>query len=828
VADTLDLNLFPFHRIKGQEWPQLPGLMALTPPKRTARGREDDRLIIYLTISGNLPFSSGEYNQLIARTAQHYYRATGSLTSAIRTTAEVINQSLVERNLRTTGKGQYIIGRLILGVLRGSQFVFAQCGPTHFFHLAKGETSQIHDAQISGRGLGISQTTPLYLSQRELHPGDQVLLCAELPAGWEQVLPGERAGSPDALRRKLTSLTDDDLNAVQIQVLAGKGNLTILKGTSTAQPTTETAPAPIPQQPVVTPSPAAIPPSLSVSSNPTNSTPASQTLIPARPTSQVESGRPASRFTRILSGETPSTDTPAVPPKTAGSTQSIATPAVVSRPLVQNIPPRRPISTSSVAPSQPKTAAKTGLFISPRTSGDIPEIKRNPTGNRQAFRWAAGIIRQIRAGSQKISQGLKSFLPNLLPAQKNGESEFTSSSLALIAIAIPVLVVIVGTMVYGRYGSVTGYQEKYKLAQEQAALARGQTDPTEVRRDWDTTLYYLDQADSYQQTQDSRNLRQEAQTALDNLDGILRLDFRPAIIGGLSRTIQVSRMAATSTDLYLLDSSKGSVIRAQLGSQGYEVDTNFQCGPGQYNGISVNKLLDIEALQMSNIYNARMIGLDASGTLLYCGFKMDPVAVQLVQPPLGWQSISTFSMDADGKNLYVLDPTGNAVWVYQGSNAQFPDLPIMFFGEQVPQNMNTAIDLAANTSDLYLLFSDGHITACPANRYDVVPMRCIDPATYVDTRPERQPGPKINDAIFNQITFASAPDPSVYMLEPLTQAVYRFSPRSDSLELRGQFRAGIDQSATLFSGPATAMIISPNRYMFLSTGNQVFFATDVP
>jgi hypothetical protein len=152
----------------------------------------------------------------------------------------------------------------------------------------------------------------------------------------------------------------------------------------------------------------------------------------------------------------------------------------------------------------------------------------------------------------------------------------------------------------------------------------------------------------------------------------------------------------------------------------------------------------------------------------------------------------------------------------------------MFFGNQVPQNMNSAIDLAANDADLYMLFQDGHVTACTLTHYDVVPMRCSDPVTYVDTRPERQPGPKINDAIFTQMTFASAPDPSLYMLEPLTRAIYRFSPRNDSLELRGQFRAGVLQSNALFNGPATAVTISSNRDLFFSIGNQVYFSTDVP
>ena len=120
VTVAFDLNMFPFYRIKGQEWPTLPGLQAMEPPRRTARGRENDRLVIYLTFSGNDPFSSSEYNQTAAQMAKQFYQTAGSVTSAVRSVAESINQLLVDRNLRTTGKGQYIIGRMILGVLRGS------------------------------------------------------------------------------------------------------------------------------------------------------------------------------------------------------------------------------------------------------------------------------------------------------------------------------------------------------------------------------------------------------------------------------------------------------------------------------------------------------------------------------------------------------------------------------------------------------------------------------------------------------------------------------------------------------------------------------------
>ena len=817
VNASFDLNLLPIYRIKGQEWPQLPGLLVMLPPRRTARGREDDRLIIYLTFSGNDPFSSSEFNQTANQMAQRFYQTAGSLTSAIRTVAQTLNLSLVDRNLRTTGKGQYIIGRLILGVLRGSQFVFAQCGPTHVFHLTGKETRQVHDVQNSGRGLGIGQATPLYLAQINLNPGDQLVLCADLPSGWETALLGAHLVSPDALRRELLSLTSSDLNAVFVQAQAGKGNLNILK----AQPA-PAAGAAVPVQkpdfvePSVRPAPmlGALPDSVPI---PT----------PARPTSRVESGRPASRFASLLAGS--GLNVPADAPKPGSLPENVETSVTANRPTVQNEPAqptRRPVPISR--PTESRPAAQAGRFVSSRTTGEMPEIMRPSVHHQGAYCGLAKVVHGLRVSTQKISERIKMFLPKLLPNPKEGESEVGGSNLFFLVIAIPLIVVTVSGLVYTRYGRAAQYQENYNMALEQAAQAHGQPDPTEVRRAWASTLYFLDLADNYQETQDLINLRQQAQTALDNLDSIVRLDFRPAIVAGLSHTVQINRMAATNTDLYLLDVSRGSVMRVALENQGYEIDTGFKCGPGLYDTTNVGNLIDIEALQMSNIYNARVMAIDTSGTLLYCGFNMEPVAVPLSPPALGWQGISAFALDADGKYLYVLDPPGNTVWVYQGDFGKFINSPTIFFGQQVPQNMSTSIDLAANNSDLYLLFEDGHVAACAASHYDGVPLRCHDPVTFVDNRLERQPGPKITDAVFNQISFAAAPDPLIYLLEPLTQAVYYFSPRSDSLELRGQFRANVEQSNTLFNEPATAMTISPNHNIFFSLGYQVFFATNVP
>ena len=822
MAAELDLNLFPFHRIQGQEMLQLPGLLATTPPRRTGHGREDDHLLVYLTLSGNTSFSTADYNQFITQTTQSFYQTSGSLTFALRTAAGVLNQSLLSRNLHTTGKGEYILGRLILGVLRGTQFVFSQCGPTHVFHLTGNETHQFHDEQIGGHGLGIGQATPLYFSQVDLHAGDLLVLCPNLPTGWDVTLLGERNFSFETVRRTLLGTPGEDLNAVLVQVQPGKGNLNILQGMQPA----EEKPASAGPGAVLNPTasqgqavPVGIPGQITEPVAVPNA-PGTPPAAPARAFSRVASELPANRFARLTLGE--------AKPGSASQSNAEVTPESAQASTAPTGQPERGRNAVSV-PVQPaaRPARSTGRFVAAHNTTSPSVIKRPPSRHRrEIFGGLAKVIHAVRAGTQRISQGIGKFLPALMP-NSDDDSEVARSSMALFAIIVPVIIVAIAATVYIHYGRTAQYTQNYDMAVTQAAQARGQTNPADVRRAWDSTIYYLDLADKNLKTQDSNTLRQEAQTALDNLDGILRLDFNPAIVSGLSSTMQVSHMVATDTDLYLLDGARGDVIRASMSGQSYEVDTSFKCDPGLYGKVTVGALIDLQILPMSNYYNASVLAMDGRGNLLYCG-QIDPVAVSLDPPQLGWRSISAFSLDANGKNLYVLDPAGNAVWQYSGSSGQFPDLPVMFFGNQVPQNMNSAIDLAANDSELYMLFQDGHVTACPLTRYDVVPMRCSDPVTYMDTRPERQPGPKINDAIFTQMAFTSAPDPSLYMLEPLTRAIYRFSPRPDSLELRGQFRASMEQNNSLFNGPATAMTISSNRDLFFSIGNQVYFATDIP
>jgi len=769
VTASFDLNLLSLSRIQGREQMTLPGLTALAPPRRVARGREDEILLVYLALSGNV--STHDYAQWTARLSQRFYRTPGALTSALGAAVDDLNRLLVERNLTLAGKSRPVVGRLILGALHGRQLTLAQVGPTHVFHLGLEGTRHFHDVQMAGRGLGLSQHIRPYFVRLDLQGGDRLVWCATMPAGWEGLLQAEESGKTSlaTLRRKLLSFSDDDLNAVLVQVQNGQGRVHLLRpGQESVAPAEGTLAE------VATPS---------------------GTMTPRASASEA-TAQPAA------SGAAPAT--------------SAAAGSATAAPPAQG-------------PTPPAVGAPRGRFVRPRVSGELPARVRQPTPRAQAaYRRAAQTLGQGRRWAERLRAALLRFLPRLLPAAGGQEARLPSSLMAFAAVAVPLVIVTLAAVIYFRYGTLIQYQENMQLAV--AALQSGDQSgaPAQARRYWEMALYYVDRAERSRQTSDSRLLRQQAQARLDALDSIVRLEFRQALPEPLDKSVQVTRMAATTTDLYLLDATRGQVLRAFLTQMGYEIDPDFRCGAGVYAGYTVGRLIDLVALPKVNAFDATVLAVDSQGTLLYCAPNAEPRAVPLAVPKLGWHEVTAFTLDVDNRHLYVLDAPGSAVWMYSGEMLDFSSLPALFFGEQIPQNMPQALDLAVNGDDLYLLFQDGHVTACTLSHLDVQPTRCRDPLTMVDNRLQGKSGPTLTEAIFTSLTFAAPPDPSLYFLEPNAQAVYRFSPRAEGLLLQGQFRAEARFARQEFTAPASALAFSPERRLFLCVGNQVYYAADVP
>ncbi len=800
TAVSLDLTLTPLCRTHGQETAVLPGLLTLAPPRKAARGREQDRLVVYLFLTGNATFTSAEYVQLASDAGALFHRTPGPLTSALRAAANAINQALLERNQSTSGHGQYAAGWLTLMALRDTQCTLLLSGPMHAFVL--GPTPRhIFEPDLSGKGLGMSQTAPHYFTQFNLTANDRILLASRVPSAWDSTLAGGTTSSLEAIRRRLMTLTTEDLHSVLIQATAGAGDLHLL--THAAERHAEMV-----EIPREAPAPVAVP----------SPTPAlTESLPPSEPTESTPEPDPVEPYPAHVLG-----------------------PSAYAIPAPAPAPAPRPIRADDFPASIPRARPKAEPIVAepaaPREEPlPAPVVEEEPLPPKRRRRhhapretspftrnFAKSILNGIEAwrrGTRRADEGMRKFLPRMLPGNEAGESKpLPDATLFFLAILIPVIVATIGLVMFlgsGRSSQYDNYIAQAKTARDQAVSL---TDPVMSRDAWNEVLIKVDMAEGYRKTDETRLLRGEANQQLDQLLGVLRLNFQPAFTGKLN--IKISRLAATESDLYLLDAEKGEVLRAQyITTRGFQIDTTFNCKPGEHNGYQVGPLVDILALPLYNLANAAVLGVDAGGTLLYCAPNLVPQARPLQTSNTNWGRITSITMD--GGNLYVLDAPSRAVWVYTGKDSEFIDPPYFFFGNQVPEIQN-AIDLVAKDDELYMLHSDGHLTTCTYSRITVRPTTCQEPP-LVNPFPALQGSDLFAQANLTQMIYSSPPDSTLLLLGADNQVVLRFSP--SSFELQNQFRPVLGSLPAGFIG---AMTTSPNHVLYLAVEDQVYFSNEMP
>ncbi len=822
----LDLTLLSLYRVNGQELPSLPGLMAVTPPRKVARGREREPLIVSLLLSGNTPFSTAEYMKLASEAAAAFYNTSGALTTALRVAAETVNRLLLERNLATTGRGQYAMGLLTLASLRGAQLTLLQCGPTHVLALGGNETRHLHDPALSGKGLGLNQAINQYFSQIALQPGDRLLFCQQLPKAWEGALASDR-GLPalESTRKRMMALAEGDLNAVLIQATEGTGNLVIHRPTETRVAEEKTVP------PLSRPEPVEATPRVSV---------ADSFAAPPRSPSPVESPlptppAPASSMQDLLANahvvgrppeEGPSAYAiPSQPPLDEEAIVEQLAEAALERQFPPSIPRLKPLEPKEESASKD---AKESTPIPSQAEEQAPGPGEEPAartgeGTRQAARLAVGGIQAWRRASERIGAALQRFLPRLLPGS---EPESTSSvmsvtSMAFIAIAIPALIATIGIVMYLRFGRSSQYDTYLAQAQALRSQALKETDPARQRETWSAVLQRVAQAESFSETAETSALKQEAQAQLDKLLGVSRLNFTPAFAADTGA--QISRMAASETDLYMLDAAQGKILRAALTGRGYEPDLTFDCSPGEHGGYTIGPMVDLLTLPKLNTLNSSVLGVDAAGNLLYCSPGQVPQVLPLTAPNTNWGRVTAMTLDSN--KLYVLDAPSRAVWVYEGKDSAFPDPPYFYFGAQVP-DLQDAIDVAANGDELYLLHADGRLTHCTFSRIESVPTRCDSPVPLANPFPAYGETDAFAQAHFTQMALTALPDSTLLLLDADGRSVYRISLRT--FELQSILGAAGGASNPISQGLFSAMTVSPNHVLYVALGGQVYFTSEAP
>ncbi len=761
MAIRFNLNILPIVRKMEKTVSDLQGLFIARPPRRSPRRRTQERLVLHLHLDGNAPLSDTAMEQLLTKLAEVYYETDGSTTSALRNVADVLNKYLLDRNYRAATKGLKAIGYLTQIVLREDRVLYAQCGPSYIYQVTGEAVEDLHDPELSGSGLGLGKAYKVRYHQINLQPYQLLILTPNLPQTWtDNLFKNLTRMKHSALVQRLLHKLDEDLEAVLFFPVDGEGEVKVIE------------------------------PNWGLG-------------IGALEMPELDQGGVVedSVETEPVSNESP-----------------IQIPEDIEQPIPQpeikekvEVPRKEKIiSPRREADKKPGLASQVAKEIGPAIN-NIQESKA----------WSV-LSNAGGSAGEAVQKGWHSFLgliSKMLPDDQI--LDLPSWSLGMIAILVPVVMVVFGSVFYVKRGRNQLYDDHYSRAKTLLALAQTQLDTPEYYQSITEAMDEITAARSYQQTDEVEEIFSTLRLELDTLDRISRLNYQPLFSRGLGADVTISKIVVTAwNDLYMLNEDYGTVIWAQSNPDGYKIIDDFNCGPIDGH-ITVGPLVDIVALPTSQEDQATILGVDKNHTMIFCYADLTetPVIFEDISYTLGRGPAKAITMSSSAPyNLYILDPEKRAIWIeYQSQNYHEGS---EYFGAIDSPEMADAIELVTNGSELFILHADGYVTKCVTERAGADPI-CTTPFDYSDPRPGNESGPFFAGANFDSFTIKGSPGMAVYLLDSVESALYRFSTQ---LEFQEQFRP-VDG---IIDQPATAFTVTMSDRVFMAVDNQIYTAQLLP
>ena len=432
-------------------------------------------------------------------------------------------------------------------------------------------------------------------------------------------------------------------------------------------------------------------------------------------------------------------------------------------------------------------------------------------------------LRRIGRALVRPFAGLGAWITSLLPGWTEAPSPgtFPPSLLAATAVAVPLIVVAMVSVLYFRRGRVQQFEEFLLQAQAAVVAAQLKPSPEEARADWQVARHWLEQAEAYGRSADSEALRGQVEAVLDELDHVRRIEFREAVSGGVGPGARLTAVAATPTDLYVLDDSRDRILHAWFTGRGFEIDRDFGCLEALGTTAKLDPIVDLLMQPEPGALGAEgVVGLDEDGTLIYCAPGRTPASGQLNPPGTGWGRIQ--AVDLLGDNLYVLDPKANAFWIYAAVDGLFAGIPVIYFAESV-QSLSGAIDLAVTQDELLLLYNDGHIDRCrrlEENAPDGSLRIRVECEQGLALFPSGTAIPGGGSVFPVEMVYAPPPEPSLFVLDGPTGSVFQFS-------MRLVYQARFVPTPALPEDVSDLAVGRP-RDLFLAAGDQLYFVQSTP
>lgn len=791
-----DLNLFALD----DQFPL--GLYATSAPKRTARGREEDQVILFFTQQGDKPLVGAALKDWQAKAAEVFYQTPGSVTSGMKATIEWLNRNLYQENLNLSPDQLKRTLEVSLCVVHRDILLVAQSGRSRVVVVSADGQSDFIDRDANQLGLGVHETPRISLYQRATQSNDVIVLGNEIP---EELIPLLDSPTISSLRASLKDRIAIETPVFFVQIVSGDGQ--ILKGTL---PDRE---AEIIPPPLVHPEVESFD-EPSFGASPETFTENKEDVEPFQETYSLAQNL----FNLPVAPETPLA--------TASETEKLVEPA------------REPDSSDSELGAQPTQSVflhkngKREPDSAPSYEGDElpvrqseqtikkaklhfsenPEFKKMKKDTLSGVAKSAGWLKRAEASAGKaISRKVGQVNP-----QSGDDGGLPAAGKLIVAILVPLFMVAFAALVFFTQSHADDVAYLTRQAKVYYHNAEQVTDPSQQRAAWQEALLWIRQAAAVSNDPELETMRIQGETALDAMDGAVRLNFARSFDPTLFPDLRIKKIIVLNYDLYVLDSSSGSVLHFSKKGNSFEYDTTFVCGPGTYANIEIGKLVSMSEIQINNPARAPIVAIDNDGVTLYCSVGNTPAAARLSPPDNGFGEIRMMTVDSG--RLMILDPVQNAIWIYRGISTQF-DRAVDSYFEDMPVNLSQALEIAVNRDELFILHEDGHSSHYVASNITGL-VTGQDSLAYSDIRASTPPI-DFSEINLGRLTYSPPPDPSIYYLAPATAELYQFSLK---LNLNRVLRSGSVQGA-LPIGEVDAFAVTSNQLVFLAFDNRLYHAT---
>ncbi|MBN1992162.1 MAG: hypothetical protein JW953_05620 [Anaerolineae bacterium] len=355
----------------------------------------------------------------------------------------------------------------------------------------------------------------------------------------------------------------------------------------------------------------------------------------------------------------------------------------------------------------------------------------SPTG--KILRWLGASLFMLIA---LLGTGLKNILTLVLPragvghttrqagahAYRQQTSSVSWSLLRNIAIAIPLLVVIVvgisylqkGRMLEAEYKEfVTSAQNKFQQAQAIAA-----TDPSTalgLMTEAETALVEAEKLKAGQP--EITELRQHMAGMSDEIGNVQRLYYLPLLRSYPDAGANLKRIVVQGVELYVLDSGTDRIFHHRLDDLGETLLPDDESLVLVSRGQAVEQVTVADILDMTwmpaggNRQTSDLVVLNSTGLLEY-----DPSWNMTTAALAGGELLALpAAVSSYYGNFYILDPQANRLLRYLPTADGYSAPPEDYFPAEQAVDLSNAVDLAIDGA-VYVLFRDGRLNKYEAGR----------------------------------------------------------------------------------------------------------------